>query len=127
MPDLPVESPPSPIPAPAHPVDPRILGKVLEESNSTLAPDLKRVDFKQTWDDDCEQVVILHPSPPGTEPHIHHAREVTVKKEAKSITLEPMMYPGAGSRQFNEKMTFVRTTETDTHGRAIFRQGVATS
>jgi len=99
---------------------------------SEILPGVKRVNFKQTWDDDCEQVIILHPHPPGTAPetppHIHHNREVICKKSARSITIEPMMHhpPGGGKAQpFEQPMTFVRTSEVDTNGRPIFRQGVA--
>ena len=112
-----------PDPTPAAPVDSKLLAKALEESNSKLAPDVKQVDFKQTWDDDAEQIVILHPQQP-----VHHIRLVICKKTAQSITIEPFMHhPQQGKPdKFDERLTYVRTTEKDTHGRTIFRQGAAT-
>lgn len=100
-------------------------------TDAEVLPGVKRVVFKQTWDDDCEQVIILHPAAePNPEPgklHIHHKRVAICKKAANSITLEPMMpHPDGNRIGHASQWTYVRTTEKDTEGRTIFRQGVAT-
>ena len=99
-------------------------------SDAEVLPGVKRVEFKQTWDDDCEEAIILNPSPPGTPRHLqhpHHNRKVIMKKAATSVTLEPMMHhPESGQPvPFMQRITYVRTAETDTDGRTILRQGAA--
>jgi hypothetical protein len=109
--------------------DKEVLDDLLKRSKSEAPEGLKNVDLRQTWDDDCEQVILLHPLPAPAPAHPHHNRLAIVKKSAKSITLEPMMHhpPSGQAFLFNEKVTYVRTADTDTHGRAIFRQGVPSS
>jgi hypothetical protein len=91
---------------------------------------LKVASLKQTWDDDCEQIVIEHPLStdhlPQVPKHVHHKREVIISKTKNSVTIEPMMIhpPGAQPYAFNERLTYNRTADKDAHGRAIFRQGV---
>ena len=91
---------------------------------SVIAKPLKAANLRQTWDDDCEQIMILHPV--GAGQHVHHTRLVICKKAATSITLEPLAKDASDQRIGHDKRaTYVRTTDTDTNGRAIFRQGAA--
>ena len=85
------------------------------------------VDMKQTWDDDCEQIVIEHSPEKLTDPtHVHHRRLAIIKKSADSITIHPMFKSPADQEKVGHEKhwTYVRTKDFD-NGRAIFRQGVA--
>ena len=68
-----------------------------------------------------EEVVIEHP-PEGGLHHVHSGRPVLCKKGTAKLTLEPMLKAQSETTIGHDKRhNYVRTTDVDSSGRAIFR------
>jgi len=70
-----------------------------------------------------ETVIIDHGCDIPDYRHVHHQREVACKAGTKVLTIEPMLI-GQGDKLVghDQRHRYVRTSETDSQGRAIFRQ-----